>query len=113
IGQDCLNALSVANKNVNQLRQAFDNMQRIASVLSTKGMSAGWLMAIGLRESGAGDFMKEPGGKGRGWYQIDLGQHPQVSETQAMNFEWATGFVSDLLNNALTMVSNYENNDRK
>ena len=115
VGQKCIDALAVAGKNINSLRQAFDNLERITAITNKKKVSAHSLMAIGIRESGAGDprYMKEEGGHGRGWYQIDLGIHSNVTEAQAMDFDWATRYVSDLVSNAYAMISNYESNDQK
>ena len=115
VGQKCIDALAVAGKNINNLRQAFDNLERITAITNKKKVSAHSLMAIGIRESGAGDprYMKEEGGHGRGWYQIDLGIHSNVTEAQAMDFDWATRYVSDLVSNAYAMISNYESNDQK
>ncbi|MCC7309058.1 MAG: hypothetical protein IT173_15960 [Acidobacteria bacterium] len=113
VGQDCIDALAVAQKNIRNLRQAFDNLDRINAISRGKGIGAGWLMALGVRESGAGDDLKEDGGFGRGWYQIDRRVHPRVTEAQAMDFEWATGFVSELLKGNLQMVENYQRADRR
>lgn len=56
------------------------------------GGSPAWSLAmVGVvaTESGGVTDQVQPNGKGRGLVQIDLGQHPDVTEAQAFDPEWS------------------------
>jgi len=48
------------------------------------------------------------GGKGRGMFQIDLGQHPDVTEEQAKNIRFATDYAAKLLKEAFDRFGNWD-----
>src|SRR5262245_58578817 len=55
------------------------------------------LGAIAIRESGAGAFKIQKGGGGRGWFQIDIKEHPAVTEADALDLAWAADYAAKLL----------------
>lgn len=56
------------------------------------GGSPAWalgMVGVVATESGGVTDRVQPNGKGRGLVQIDLGQHPEVTEAQAFDPEWS------------------------
>jgi hypothetical protein len=45
-----------------------------------------------VRETGARNIPEQGGGMGRGYFQIDLGAHPKVTEAQAYDPSFARQF---------------------
>lgn len=58
------------------------------------------LYAVTTTESGNRTDARQPGGLGRGIVQIDLGEHPHVTEAEAMDPDFAFGFARQLSRNA-------------
>ncbi len=58
------------------------------------------LCAVVMTESGGRTDAVQRGGLGRGLVQIDLGQHPSVTEAQAFDPDYAMEFAWDLSRNA-------------
>ena len=47
----------------------------------------------------------QPGGQGRGVFQIDLGANPQVSEAQAFNPTYSANFAANMLSTNQTKLA--------
>jgi len=66
------------------------------------------LAAIGIRETGFRNIGERGGGQGRGVFQIDAGEHPDVSDAQAFDpvwaADWAAGLISDELRRFAALV---------
>jgi len=54
------------------------------------------LFAVTTTESGNRTDARQAGGKGRGLVQIDLGQHPNVTEAQALDPDFAMAYARKL-----------------
>ncbi|MGE5648368.1 MAG: RHS repeat-associated core domain-containing protein [Acidobacteriota bacterium] len=65
-----------------------------AASITLSGSGAGWAMvaAIGIRETGFRNI-KQLNGQGVGVFQIDLGQHPEVTAKQAHDLTWSAKWV--------------------
>jgi len=93
----CDRALSAAKANRSGLLRALDNYDTLLSAAHGDRNWANLLAAVGIRESKFKVEDENGGGKGRGVFQIDLGQNPGVSEEQANDIAWAAQFVMDSL----------------
>lgn len=93
---ECTRGLSDANKDFGSLRRALAAMSLLSAAGAAHGVGPDLLGAIGIRESGFRN-VRQPGGLGRGIFQIDLGQHPNVTEAQAMNSTFAANYAAQLL----------------
>jgi RHS repeat-associated protein len=86
--EECKNGLAAANKGFDAVGRALQSWDIVAAAAAKHGISANILAAIGVRESGFLNI-RQKDGLGRGIFQIDLGQHPNVTDAQAMNPSFA------------------------
>lgn len=56
-------------------------------------------------ESNMNPTAVQPGGQGRGLFQIDLGAHPNVTQAQAFNPQWAVSFMKPAYEAAMSKVN--------
>lgn len=87
------------------LEMPSDLRDAITKVSQQKGIPKELLAAISHQETGFQNIAEHGGGKGRGYFQIDLGQHPGVTEAQAKDPYFAANFAADLLLNRLNKYS--------
>lgn len=82
-----------------------DLRDAIAGVSGKSGIPSALLAAISQQETGLRNIPQHFGGLGRGYFQIDLGQHPDVTEQQAMDPNFAAEFAANLLLNRMKTYS--------
>jgi RHS repeat-associated protein len=107
LSEDCRKGLIGAMPgpdNASSLKTRLDAMDRAmeaAGMLqaAVAGTNIPWQMlaAIGIRETRFRNVNEAGGGKGVGIFQIDLGQHPNVTAAQASDPVWAARYAAQLL----------------
>jgi RHS repeat-associated protein len=108
--QSCTNALAVAGANNTALARATANWGAIQSAAATYGIDPALLAAIGVRETGVQNIAQIGGGQGAGVFQIDLGQNPNVTSSQAFNIPFAANFAANMLaTNQSTLAAAHPN----
>jgi RHS repeat-associated protein len=115
-GKGCSAALSTAGQNGNAISNYYNYYQTpIGNAASSNGVAPSLLAAVGVRESGLPanpDVVQGNGKMGRGPFQIDLGQHPGVTEAQAFDPNYSANFAAGLLiKNRATMETNHPSFD--
>jgi len=104
------NALATANQNSSAVDRAAANWNTIVSAANAHNIDPALLAAIGVRETGFRDINQIGGGDGRGVFQIDIGKHPDVSEAQANDLNFAANYAANLLQqNMQTLANNFPN----
>lgn len=94
---DCDQALSAANKNAKALERANAAWDTLLNAAGGNKALASIFAAIGIRESGFENVKEKGGGGGRGIFQIDITQNPDVTEAQASNIEFAANWMYNFL----------------
>jgi hypothetical protein len=112
VSVDCADGLLKATGTSTAASAALERARSEVGTLQSAAAQAGFdwqvLAAIGIHETGFQSKDEIGGGLGRGVFQIDLGQNPNVTEEQANDLEWAAAFVAkNLAHNAATLVNNY------
>jgi hypothetical protein len=88
---------------VRRANNIFDTIQNAADA---NNVDPALLAAITVRETGARNIPEhKKGGKGRGYFQIDLGVHPNVTEAQAYNPTFAANFAARLLDSNMDTLA--------
>ena len=95
--QSCQIALATAGANNTALGRVAENWGTIQSAAATNGIDPALLAAIGVRETGFRNIAQTGGGQGAGVFQIDLGQNPNVTSSQAYNIPFAANFAANML----------------
>jgi RHS repeat-associated protein len=104
----CVIGLVQANKDVDALQRADDNMGAVNAAAANNGIDPRLLAAIGVRESGFQSVVQS-GGRGVGVFQIDLGKNPLVTRAQALDVDWAADFAANMLHdNMVVLASRYD-----
>lgn len=95
---ECMRGLVEANTDFNAVNRALapDAQAAIGAASVLTGVDPHMLGAIGIRETGFRNI-RQANGHGRGVFQIDLGQHPNVTDAQAMNMFFSAYYAADLL----------------
>lgn len=93
----CARGLTNAKSNQGAVNRAKSNMPALDIVGSDSGVDPAILAAIGVRETGFRNSA-QPDGLGRGIFQIDLGQHPDVSLSTAFDPLASGDVAAGLLN---------------
>jgi RHS repeat-associated protein len=116
LSSDCQKGLSTAlsvasgtsDEVAAQLRlDALGRASAAAITLSASGTGWAMIAAIGIRETGFRNI-DQPDGQGAGVFQIDLGQHPEVTAAQAHDLAWAANWAANLLSvNALVLAAKF------
>jgi RHS repeat-associated protein len=88
--------ISAIGGRVAALNQALAAKDSLIKATADTNIPWAMLAAIGIRESGFNNI-KQPNGDGRGIFQIDIGQHPDVAENQAMDPTFAASYAAKLL----------------
>lgn len=91
-----MSALNTAGANLDGVQRAIDNWDIIAAAANSHGVDPALLAGIALRETNFQDI-SQPNGLGRGVFQIDLGQHPDVSEGQANDLSFSANYAANIL----------------
>jgi RHS repeat-associated protein len=89
----CLKDLKTAGQNAQALDNASNNWGALGNAAGGSVVSASLLAAIGIRESGFNPNAVQAGGQGVGAFQIDLGQNPTVTRSQAFNVSSAANWA--------------------
>ena len=90
-------ALATARGDVSGVERAIVAWPTITAAANRAGIDPALLAAIGVRETNFRNIDQIGGGLGRGYFQIDLGAHPDVSATQARDITFAANYAADLL----------------
>jgi len=90
-------ALATANADQAGVNRAIANWAVITSAANAAGIDPALLGAIALRESDFQNIDQIGGGLGRGVFQIDLGAHPNITEAQANDINFAATYAANLL----------------
>ena len=90
----CATGLREADKDKAAVARALANWRIIADAAARRGIDPAILAGIGVRESGYRNIVERGGGNGRGVFQIDIGENPDVSGTQAMDVAWAADWAA-------------------
>ena len=80
-------------------------MSMLMKAAAGTGIEWEMVAAIGLRESAFRNGDEVGGGGGRGIFQIDSGQHSEVSDKDAYDPVWAAHWVATLLEANMTNLS--------
>jgi RHS repeat-associated protein len=108
--QQCQDALATAGTDADALDRAMDRWGEIQAAAGLHGIDPNLLAAIGVRETGYRNTRQRGGGQGAGIFQIDLGQNPSVTTTQAFNPAFAANFAASMLAaNLATLAAEYPN----
>jgi RHS repeat-associated protein len=109
---NCLYALTVARANTAAVTRAYANWPTIRSAASDNGIDPALLAAVGVRETGFRNIAQIGGGNGRGVFQIDVGENPDVTLAQAYNIPFAANFAANMLaTNKATLAAAHPNLD--
>lgn len=104
-GAECSTALAGANKTAQAINNYYGKYKGVVSgAANAHGIDANLLAALGVRESGFRNSV-QPGGAGRGIFQIDLGQHPDVSFSQAMDPSFSANYAAGMLQSGYTSAA--------
>ena len=103
--QNFMNNISKESGEKTNLEMPNDLRDAINKVSETKGVPKEVLAAIAHKETGFQNIAEHGGGLGRGYFQIDLGQHPNVTEQQALDPNFATNYAADLIKAKLKRFS--------
>ncbi|WP_231879551.1 RHS repeat-associated core domain-containing protein [Methylomonas koyamae] len=103
--QNCLNALLVANTNSSALTRVNNNWATIQGAADSNGVNPNLLAAIGIRETGFQNIPQSGGGLGAGVFQIDLGQNPSVTQSQAYNISFSANFAANMLSSNMNALA--------
>ena len=104
----CERGLSDADKDRTAIARANANWPTLKDAAAKNSFDPRILAAVGVRESGFSNVPEVGGGRGRGVFQIDLGQNPGVTVAQAMNFPWAANWAANTLHsNMLSLASRF------
>jgi RHS repeat-associated protein len=108
--KNCLNAIHDASAHslasVNGYYTAEQNWGALANASSANGVDPALLAAVGEYETGFQDI-DQGGGQGVGYFQIDLGQHPDVSRAEALDLAWSANYAAGLLSSNISWYSNH------
>ena len=90
-------ALATGNANLDGVERVLAAWPTITSAANKAGIDPALLGAVGLRESNFRNIDQTGGGLGRGYFQIDLGAHPNVTAAQANDITFAANYAASLL----------------
>ncbi|HEY0169933.1 MAG TPA: RHS repeat-associated core domain-containing protein [Pyrinomonadaceae bacterium] len=80
VSDECLGALAEAQTDASAVDRAYASVDMLNNVAREFGIGSRILAAIAIRESGFENIAeKKKGGKGRGIFQIDIGQNPSAA----------------------------------
>lgn len=96
----------INNIRVGRTQTQFTNIPQdlkdaVTSVSASKNINPSLLYALANKESNMQNIAQTGGGLGRGYFQIDLGQQPGVTEQQAYDPNYSAGFAADKILNDL------------
>lgn len=92
----CASALKTAGQTQAAVARAEAAWSTLQAAAAANGIDPALLAAIGVRESGFQNVW-QPGGMGAGVFQIDLGEHPDVTAAQAFNIPFAANYAAGIL----------------
>lgn len=105
---------NVLNGRTQQQANVPQDLRDASNTAATKyNMPASILLALANTETGMKNINEIGGGLGRGYFQIDLGQHPNITQDQAMDPNFAADYAANLLNNRVSRYNNVSNGVRK
>jgi hypothetical protein len=106
--KDCLSALreNPSETYSAALLRATNSWGTLETAGAANGVDPAILASIGLYESNFQPNAMQKGGQGVGAFQIDLGQHPNVTVAQAQNLGWAANYAAGLIMNSFNLYSN-------
>jgi hypothetical protein len=89
---------------LNALDRAQADEQMLRSSAAAYGIDWALLAAVGIRETGFRNI-SQSNGLGQGIFQIDIGQNPAVSASQAADPAWAANWAAKLLAGNMTALA--------
>jgi RHS repeat-associated protein len=107
----CADALRIAGKSQQAVDNAMSNWTLLSSITANNynGVDAAMLAAVGVRESGFTDAIQS-NGNGVGYFQIDIGKNPSVTQSQALDLSYSANWVANRLsNNMASLSSSFQN----
>ena len=110
-GSGCSAALRTAHANSGAVNRYYNTYQgTITNAANANGVNPFFVAAVGIRESGLQNIPQQGGGQGLGVFQIDLGAHPNVSPSQALDPAFSANFAANMLSsNMSTLASSHPN----
>jgi Transglycosylase SLT domain len=110
-GSGCSAALRTAHANSGAMNRYYNTYQgTITNAANANGINPFFVVAVGIRESGLQNIPQQGGGQGLGVFQIDLGAHPNVSPSQALDPAFSANFAANMLSsNMSTLASSHPN----
>jgi hypothetical protein len=98
-------ALDTASADQAGVDRAIADWDIIVTAANSHGIDPALLGAVALRET---DFrnIDQPDGMGRGWFQIDLGAHPDISWAQAHDLVFAANWAANYLADNMAYLAN-------
>ena len=106
--QQCLAALGVAKADSKALARVNENWATVQRAAAAHGINPNLLAAIAVRETGFKNIAQLGGGEGAGVFQIDLGENPSVTPSQAYNIAAAANFAAAMLSkNKARLAASY------
>lgn len=103
--KNCEKGLKLANTDSNAVDRANEIWDTLQNAADANNVDPALLAAITVRETGARNIPENGGGLGRGYFQIDLGAHPNVSEAQAYDPTFAANYAAKLLDSNMDKLS--------
>lgn len=105
-----MDALATAQKNLTGVQNAINAWDTVANAANAHGIDPAMLAAIGIRETNFVTMNETGGGNGRGVFQIDIGENPNVTEAQANDLGFAADFAANMLaQNRATLAAAHPN----
>jgi RHS repeat-associated protein len=103
--KNCDKGLKLANADSNAIDRANDIWDILQAAADANNVDPALLAAITVRETGARNIPEQGGGQGRGYFQIDLGAHPKVTEAQAFDPTFAANYAAKLLDSNMDKIA--------
>ncbi len=100
----CRAALSEAKADKAGLERAYANWPALQSAAGAHEGDPSLLAAVGVRETDFENIAEYNGGNGRGYFQIDIGKNPGVSESEAFSIGFASNFAATMLTTNLYIL---------
>jgi RHS repeat-associated protein len=101
---NCAMGLEMTKKDSAAVDRANAIWDTIQTAGDTHGIDPSLLAAVAVRESGVQNI-PEKGGKGRGRFQIDLGQHPGVTAEQAQDLAFSANYAAGILSSNMNSLA--------
>ena len=98
-------ALTTAKADMSGVNRAIDNWDVIANAANAHNIDPAMLAGIGIRETDFRDINQSGGGLGRGVFQIDIGEHPDVTEAEANDINFAANYAANILQQNMAVLA--------